>query len=201
MQCLEARCDVEYQRVIQLCNGRSDTRLGCGKRFQPGEDGLTGYCRQYQRNYQSAIFAVCRDRALAGSRTSHVETSIQVGIWSVVGRSVASDSYVIGTRFGCFSGVRCATSAAKCKTPSSSALDDERDSIASGAWRTRGTTGRCGTSAARWNQVGREMWRPVRRQNVEEAVPEQRPNKQQHQTSQYTAARHIKFQCHRVERW
>ena len=30
-------------------------------------------------------FAVCRDRALARSRTSHVETSIQVVIWSVVG--------------------------------------------------------------------------------------------------------------------
>ena len=29
-------------------------------------------------------FAVCRDRALARSTTSHVETSIQVGIRSVV---------------------------------------------------------------------------------------------------------------------
>ena len=30
-------------------------------------------------------FAVCREHALARSRTSHVETSIQVEVWSMVG--------------------------------------------------------------------------------------------------------------------
>ena len=41
-------------------------------------------------------------------------------VW--LGRSVASDSRVIGNRLGCFFGERCATNAAKCKTPDSSAL-------------------------------------------------------------------------------
>ena len=72
------------QRVIQLGTGRSDMRLGCGnvstKRGWPDRVLST-----VSEELPKSDFALCRDRALARSRTSHVEPSIQVGIWSVVG--------------------------------------------------------------------------------------------------------------------
>ena len=78
IMCVATSYDVEVPTVTQWCNA------WLLERFQPSEDGLNGYYRQYQRNYKSAIFAVCRDRTMARCRTSHVETSIQVGLRSVV---------------------------------------------------------------------------------------------------------------------
>ena len=77
-QCLETRYDVEIPRGHQVVRWTIRHAAWLWERFQPGEDGLNGYCRQYLRNCQNAIFAVCRDRAMARSRTTHVETSIQV---------------------------------------------------------------------------------------------------------------------------
>ena len=92
----------KYQRDTQLCSGRSDTRLRCGNVFRPGEDGLNGYYREYQRNCQSAILpfaeiVLWRD---PGPHILKLQSWWSYGVW--LGRSVASGSHVIGTRFGCF---------------------------------------------------------------------------------------------------
>ena len=55
MQCLATRYDVEVPTgnpVVQWAIRHAAWLL---ERFQPVEDGLNGYYRQYQRNYQSAI--------------------------------------------------------------------------------------------------------------------------------------------------
>ena len=72
------------------------------ERFQPGEDGFTEYYRQYQRNYQSAIFpfaeiVLWRD---PGPHMFELRSKWGYGLW--LGRSAARDCHVIGTRFGCF---------------------------------------------------------------------------------------------------
>ena len=99
MSCLETRYEVEIPPSCAmgdptrgLAVGTFPTRRGWPERVQSTVPEELPKCD----------FAVCRDRALARSRTSHVETSIQVGMWSMVVRSVASDSHVIGTLIGCF---------------------------------------------------------------------------------------------------
>ena len=56
------------------------------------------------------------------------------GVW--LGRSAEKRQPRDRDSFWMFSGEMCVTNAAMCKTPSSSALENERDSSASGAWRT-----------------------------------------------------------------
>ena len=52
MQCLETRYDVETSKGHPVVQWAIRHAAWLWKRFQPGEDGLTGY-RQYQRNHQS----------------------------------------------------------------------------------------------------------------------------------------------------
>ena len=67
MQCLETRCDVQWAWNV-FNHARMNGLLSTVPEELPKSD-----------------FAVCRDRARARSRTSHVETSIQVKICSMVG--------------------------------------------------------------------------------------------------------------------
>ena len=70
--------------------------------FQPGEDGFNGYYRQYQRNYQSAFLPFPEIVLWRNPRPHMLKLRSKWGYGVRLGRSVASDSHVIGTRAGCF---------------------------------------------------------------------------------------------------
>ena len=55
MQCLETRYGVEIPTGHLVVQWAIRHAAWMWERFQPGEDGLTGYYRQYQRNNQSAV--------------------------------------------------------------------------------------------------------------------------------------------------
>ena len=76
--------------------------LAVGTLCQPGEDGLNGYCRQSQRNYQSAIlpFAEIVHWRDPGPHMLKLRSKWRYEV--LLERSVASDCHVIGTRFGFF---------------------------------------------------------------------------------------------------
>ena len=107
MQCLETRYDVEIPR-------RSDTRIGFGNVVNQARMACSGTI-----TVPDELPKCSRE-----IQTSHVETSIQVRIWSVFWEVSARDRDSLRTN------------AAKCTTPSSSAVEYERGSIASGAWMT-----------------------------------------------------------------
>ena len=90
-----------YPQVTQLCDGRSDTAW-LWERFQPGEDGLNGYYRQYQRNHQSAMLPFAEIVMWRDPGPHMLKLRSKWGHGVRLGRSVASDSRVIGTRLGCF---------------------------------------------------------------------------------------------------
>ena len=100
MQCLETRYDVEIPTSHRGVQWAIRHAAGLCERFQPGEDGLTGY-RQFQRNCQSASlpFAEIVHRRDPGPHMLKLRSKWREGVR--LERSVASDSHVIWTRLGC----------------------------------------------------------------------------------------------------
>ena len=82
MQCLETRYHVEVPTGHPVVQWAIRHAAWLWERFQPWPERVLSTVSEEP---PKCDVAVCRDRALARSRTSHVETSIQVGIWSVVG--------------------------------------------------------------------------------------------------------------------
>ena len=137
MQCLETRYVMwKYQRSHPVVQWAIRHAAWLWERLQPGEDGLTGYYRQYQRNYQSAILPFAEIVLWRDPGPHMLKLRSKLRIWSVVGEVCGKRQPRDRDSLWMFSGGKCATNAAKCKTPSSSALEYEMDSIASGAWRT-----------------------------------------------------------------
>ena len=108
MQCLETRNDVGIPTGHQVVQRAIRHAGGLLERFQPGEDGLNGYSRQYQRNHESAILPFA-EIVLWRDPGSHLQTSIQVVIWSMVGEGqwrltrlgLASDVFWLEVCDGC----------------------------------------------------------------------------------------------------
>ena len=85
LSCVNSGTRWKHRLVTQWCNGRSDTLRGCWSVFQLGEDGLTRYYRQHQRNYQSADSPFAQVVLWRDPGPHTPQTSIQVGLRSMVG--------------------------------------------------------------------------------------------------------------------
>ena len=99
MSCVATRYEVEVRTGHPVVQWAILRQL---ERFQPGEDGLNGNCRQHRRHYQSTVLPFAEIVAWRdpGPHTLKLRSKWSYKVW--LGRSVASDSRVIGTRVGCF---------------------------------------------------------------------------------------------------
>ena len=98
MQCLETRYDVELSTSHPIVRLAIRHAAWLWERFQPGEDGLNGY----QRNHQSAMLPFAEIVMWRDPGPHMLKLRSKWGHGVRLGRSVASDSRVIGTRLGSF---------------------------------------------------------------------------------------------------
>ena len=194
MSCVATRHEVEVRTghpVVQwgFCGvGTFSTRRRWSERQLPtAPEALPKYS-----------FTVCRDRSLARSRTSHVETSIQVELQSVVGPTSGERQPRDWNSRWVLHGERSAKDAAKFTKPDPRAPEREGDPSTSRAQRTS----RIAPGVVEPHLGGRQSWQLATRGGCA-------PDERNHDTIRSTTAdtrrangpSSDEFQRHRVERW